>query len=294
MFLQGNVDYKTAFKHQNLIDYLTSSSNPDYIVNVITLYRLYCLDLTNLRGPPLDAVKREREERRGEMPCCKWKKTGSCHGCVCVQTGISCTNFLPIKLGTCSNPPTLTPLTTTGTVPLSVIPDSASQLDSLPANHDSSESELCNNECIPSVVLPTVPVADDVTTDHPFEVYNEASCIFVDMQSTVIRDLPQYTEVPQVNFTLGTMEEEETARVIDSAYDEVVHFRPNAFNLPNGSVSREFVSQLSQYFLVFGKTGPFEVQALKVAMLFQMLLQQTPFQSDRSSHIKCLKRRLGL
>ncbi len=202
------------------------------------------------------------------MPCCKCNKTGSCRGCVCVKTGKSCTNCLPSKLGTCSNPPTLTPLTTTttGTVPLSVIPDSAPQLDSLPANPDSSESESCNNECVPSVVLPTVPVSDaiGVTTDHPFEVFNEASSIFVDMQSTVIRDLPQYTEVPQVNFTLGTMEEEETARVIDSAYDEAIHFRPNAFNLPNGSVSREFVSQLSQYLLVFGKAGPFEGQGCDV------------------------------
>ena len=51
---------------------------------------------------------------------------------------------------------------------------------------------------------------------------------------------------------------------------------------------------LSQYLLVFGNAGMYQGQALKIAMLFQMLLLQKPFQSNPSSYAKCLKRRLEL
>ena len=91
-----------------------------------------------------------------------------------------------------------------------------------------------------------------------------------------------------------TMTAEESARVINSAYDEAVHFRPNTFDVPNGSGGKEFVNLLSQYLLVFGNAGTYQGQALKIAMLFQMLLLQKPFQSNPSSYAKCLKRRLEL
>ena len=57
---------------------------------------------------------------------------------------------------------------------------------------------------------------------------------------------------------------------------------------------KEFVNLLSQYLLVFGNAGMYQGQALKIVMLFQMLLLQKPFQSNPSSYAKCLKRRLEL
>ncbi|XP_065177350.1 uncharacterized protein LOC135808131 [Sycon ciliatum] len=107
-------------------------------------------------------------------------------------------------------------------------------------------------------------------------------------------DLPVYTETARINFVLGTMTAEECANAINRTYDEAVHFRPNAFDVLSGGVGKDFVNQLSQYLLVFGNAGPFEGQALKVAMVFQLLLLQKPFQAATSSHAKCLKRRLEL
>ena len=90
------------------------------------------------------------------------------------------------------------------------------------------------------------------------------------------RDLPEYAEVLRVNFALGTMTAEESARVINSAYDEAVHFCPNACDVPNGSGGKEFVNLLSQYLLVFGNADTYQGQALKVAMLFQTRIKDKP------------------
>ena len=138
-------------------------------------------------------------------------------------------------------------------------------------------------------------VNDSPAVDLPATLHDsQQSITAARTEDALHRDLPEYAEILRVNFALGTMTAEESARVINSTYDEAVHFRPNAFDVPNGSGGKEFVNLLSQYLLVFGNADMYQGQALKVAMLFQMLLLQKPFQSNSSSYAKCLKRRLEL
>eukprot|EP00117_Sycon_ciliatum_P033760 scpid33457/ scgid2782/ len=106
------------------------------------------------------------------------------------------------------------------------------------------------------------------------------------------RALPQLRRAAGVSFTLGTMTAEETAHVINSAYNEAIHYRPNAFDVPRGSTPEAFVTQLSRYLHVFGNGGTYEDQALKIGMVYQLLLLQKPYQSPQSSYAKCLRRRM--
>ena len=104
--------------------------------------------------------------------------------------------------------------------------------------------------------------------------------------------LPEYATVQLDRFTLGPLGGEAGSSAINDAYAEAVHYRPNAFEVPNGSAGRAFVTQLSKYLLCFGNAGSFEGQALKVAMVFQQLLLQKPFRSSSTAYAKCLQRRL--
>ena len=76
------------------------------------------------------------------------------------------------------------------------------------------------------------------------------------MNSGVDIGLPVYCALPTIgHYTLGCLSEEETTAAIFSVYEEAVHFKPNAFLVPNGSIGRRFVRQLSEYLACFGNTG---------------------------------------
>ena len=164
-------------------------------------------------------------------------------------------------------------------------------LATLDQSQPAGADELRTNEVdVPGgLAVPVDCLRDPVADPQPQARVDSSGAL-----EATIPDLPEYAEVLRVNFALGTMTAEESARVINSAYDEAVHFRPNTFDVPNGSGGKEFVNLLSQYLLVFGNAGTYQGQALKIAMLFQMLLLQKPFQSNPSSYAKCLKRRLEL
>ena len=78
------------------------------------------------------------------------------------------------------------------------------------------------------------------------------------MNSGVDIGLPVYCALPTIGrSTLGCLSEEDT-----------VHHKPNAFLVPNGSVGRKFIRQLSEYLACFGNTGSYQGQPLKIASNF--------------------------
>ena len=105
---------------------------------------------------------------------------------------------------------------------------------------------------------------------------------------------PDHPSASTGPFTLGSMDNHATADAINTAYEETVHFRPNTFSVPQGSAGKAFISQVSCYQACFGDAGPYESQAIKIAMVFQQLpLQKNPQKSLSHSFAKCLQRCLG-
>ena len=94
----------------------------------------------------------------------------------------------------------------------------------------------------------------------------------VQEHDTSPKALPDHPSASTGPFTLGSMDNHATADAINTAYEEAVHFRPNTFSVPQGSAGKAFISQLSRYLSCFGDAGPYESQAIKIAMVFQQLL----------------------
>ena len=65
---------------------------------------------------------------------------------------------------------------------------------------------------------------------------------------------------------IGSWSAQETHQIITSAYSETVHFRPNLFPVPSGSVGSRFVRTLTLYYKIFGDKAAGEGLALKAAM----------------------------
>eukprot|EP00117_Sycon_ciliatum_P033672 scpid90746/ scgid25865/ len=113
-----------------------------------------------------------------------------------------------------------------------------------------------------------------------------------DEQRTV--DLPQHTEATFDGFIINGLTNTCSIELIQNTYDELVHFRPNAFQVPTGGVGNSFVTQLTTYLSCFGRAGPYEGIAIKVAMVYQQLLLQKPCGVRPDSAAACLKRRMEL
>ena len=63
--------------------------------------------------------------------------------------------------------------------------------------------------------------------------------------------VPPY-ELSSPTFTWGNLSSPEFATLLDTTYSEVVHWRRNCFSGPSGKAGRDFVSELSRLYLVYG------------------------------------------
>jgi hypothetical protein len=81
--------------------------------------------------------------------------------------------------------------------------------------------------------------------------------------------------------------------IIESSYNQVVHWSPNLFSLPVGNAASLFVRKLADLLSSYSvKESNF---TLKAAMLFPALLLQRPHKNLKPhEHLACLKRRLPL
>ena len=225
------------------------------------------------------------------VQCCRCNSSGRCRSCSCVKAKRACTDCLPGKNNKCCNTLSLnSPSPTTSTVPgPSIVSES---LDPLSVSASEAKEDE-NPKLMPTPVsTPECPPLPKTTPDPGFASVRSRQHM---MNSGVDIGLPVYCALPTTGrFTLGCLSEEDTAAAISSVYEEAVHFKPNAFLVPNGSVGRKFVRQLSEYLACFGNAGSYQGQALKIAMVFQQLLLQKPHRSQVPSFSKCLQRRMDL
>lgn len=82
----------------------------------------------------------------------------------------------------------------------------------------------------------------------------------------------------------------EFTKLLDTTYEEVVHWRRNCFSVPLGRAGRAFVNEL---YLAYGTASALELMALKAGIVFPILLLQKPSKKSKTKeHIQCLERRL--
>ena len=109
------------------------------------------------------------------------------------------------------------------------------------------------------------------------------------------RVLPSFEPVSCLSCAWGELSGLEISIEIDSAYNEIVHWRPNLFKVPSGASGKCFVGELARLFEAFATESAFEAFALKAVMTLPALVLQKPHAKSKTrDHISCLQRRFAL
>ena len=96
-------------------------------------------------------------------------------------------------------------------------------------------------------------------------------------------------------FYWGSREGGAIVRDINSAYEEVIHWKRNIFLIPFGSIGKAFVQELARLFQAFADGSSLECVVMTATSILPILLLQKPSKNSKSKdHVKHLKRRLDL
>ena len=96
-------------------------------------------------------------------------------------------------------------------------------------------------------------------------------------------------------FVWGILDSATIIASINSAYDEVVHWRRNIFPVPSGDVGVKFVTELSRLFRAYAERSALECIAMKaITIASHLLLQKPHHKSKPKDHSFCLERRMKL
>ena len=107
--------------------------------------------------------------------------------------------------------------------------------------------------------------------------------------------LPPYTQSCHPCFKWSSIDGPTFVKSITSAYNEVVHWRRNIFNVPSGKAGKSFVRELVRLFKAYNEGSTLESIALTAAMTMpSLLLQKLHRASKAKEHALCLERRLKL
>ena len=110
-----------------------------------------------------------------------------------------------------------------------------------------------------------------------------------------IPPLPAFTPVASPVFVWGERDAAATISAVTSAYQEVVHWRKNSFQIPVGNTGSAFVSELSRLYRAYAEGSALECIALKAATIAPIiLLQRSHRKAKPKDNIRCLEHRLAL
>ena len=110
-----------------------------------------------------------------------------------------------------------------------------------------------------------------------------------------IPPLPLSVSTVKLNFVWGVLDGTSFVNVTTDAFAEVVHWRKQFFQVPNGQVGKEFVSELARLFRCYADNSALESVALKAVTICCILLLQRPYvRANTRDCTTCLSRRLDL
>ncbi len=106
---------------------------------------------------------------------------------------------------------------------------------------------------------------------------------------------PSYAQLSSACFKWGSIDGPTYQSAVNSAYNEIVHWRRNIFKVPSGKVGKSFVRELGRLFKAYAEGTTLESVALTAAMTLPSLLLQKPHRSSKAKeHVQCLERRMKL
>ena len=107
--------------------------------------------------------------------------------------------------------------------------------------------------------------------------------------------LPSYEPDPLPTTKWHDYTAEQFVNLINSTYDDIIHWKKKLFKLPSGKTIRLFIDELSLWLDHYNRSTDFKCLALKVFMTFPCLLLQKPSKNSKAKdHVKKLEERLRL
>ena len=222
-------------------------------------------------------------------------RTGLCRGCACVKARRSCVNCLPGKLGNCANATSNVPMpssSTCATTHTNLAPTSTFYT-SLSSNIPNITQAII--QPTPSITTASIPNnAPQGSVDSLIQQPSSSATI---QPSNVICQ-PVTATVPRrplpdqqaLNFRWGEHSGEAILDVINSSYEEVIHWKPNLLLVPFGSAGTSFVKEVAHLFQAFADKSSLERVSMKAITLIQTLLLQKPSKKSKTKdHISHLK-----
>ena len=148
-----------------------------------------------------------------------------------VKSGRVCDGCLPSKLGKCQNTSnTHAPDTT----PLPIAPTPIPTTENVATAPVAGSTDHENNYSL-GLTLGSV----DNSPEHILEA---------DPELEPTPTLPEFTPMAVPTFNWGPLSVEAFTASLNSAYSEIVHWRPNLFIVPYGNIGKTFVLELSRLF----------------------------------------------
>jgi len=139
-----------------------------------------------------------------------------------------------------------------------------------------------------------VPFICPQCSDIETATISDATSVLVTEQNSTVCDYLT-TFKPCTDFLWNDSTGEEVCRFLISAYEEVVHWKPNIFLLPFGKAGKSFVRELARLYQAFADNSALSSIALLACSVMQPLLLQKPHRHSRAKdHSAHLLRRLEL
>lgn len=88
--------------------------------------------------------------------------------------------------------------------------------------------------------------------------------------------IQQRLDQQPLSFSWGEYSGQTIYDVINSSYEEVIHWKPNVFLIPFGSAGTSFVKEVAHFFQAYADGSSLERVCMKAITLTQLLLLQKP------------------
>ena len=211
--------------------------------------------------------------------CCKCNRTGHCRNCACVKAGRRCLDCLPARWGHCSN---------------ALMPPVCQSQASTPSDIVTTTITTTTPVSSSTAIAPPVGQQDSRTAPPQAGTTSPQAGLEPDLNRVSDRlSLPSFKPANVPVFVWGDRSARDFTLELNEAYKEVVHWKKNTFNVPFGSVGKEFVQELSRLFAAFGHASSMESIALRAAIVMPNLLLQQPFRGSKvKNHISSLQQRM--
>ena len=214
------------------------------------------------------------KQATSEMSCCRCNRSGRCKNCSCVKSGNTCQGCLPQRLDNCTN----------ASQPLQQL-QSVQRSPSGPSQSMSMSPVRLSDQNV-KTVIPEMPNTSANTISPLDEVSQTSSSMNITWPLLALQP---------PNFMWDSCSGETLCTRIEQAYEEVVHWRRNLFQVPPGAAGKAFVSELAHLFQAYAHSSSLECIAMKATTVILILLLQKPSRTSKSKdHVIHLQRHMEL